>query len=423
MKTCLSFLVLATFCTFVGKAQDLLEHSRPYIKTFDRIDSEVLSKHIAQVADSARIIGLGEVSHYTKECYTLKHEILKTLIQKEYDALVLEVDFGQALLWNDYVTQGKGNLDSLIAKSGWFTYRTLEFKELLRDIRNHNLSASKPFQVFGMEMTAMNHNLTWLATYIKTAEITDNDIIDRLQEDRKIVAFQKHGPDEVQAYWSLYYDIKTLLETQKSTLVKNSGEGDYAIALRITELLRQYATYIAQDDFYLQVEFRDQFSTRNVNWVLEQLGAQSKIAIWAHNGHVVKKSVLFNYDVLGHYLNKWFGDAYYAIGFTFNEGEFGAFSNNGFKRWQLPKLKTPSLTTAFNGYNSPFLYFDVRGNLKLKQAKDKAPFDQAVTIRRDISESYQKGAAESMTLDLTNAYDCLIYIDRTHYPTTIDWAN
>ncbi|MCZ4409032.1 erythromycin esterase family protein [Cryomorphaceae bacterium 1068] len=400
-------------------AQLLTGNSKEFIYPFQSQHDEVLSNHISAITDGAAIIGLGEVSHYTKECYELKHQIIKTLINQGYDALVLEVDFGQAVLWNDYVTNGNGNIDSLIAESGWFTYRTQEFKNLLIDVRNHNLTADQPFQVFGMEMTAMHNNLPWLENYLSEHSAASEELVALLIKEQPVVAFQQHSRVEVMDYWNLYYELSGFLSEHRDELINSGGEKNYATAQRISEITRQYATYISQDEFMIQVELRDQFSSRNVMWCMEQLGEDSQIAIWAHNGHVVKESVLFGYDILGYYLSKWFGDEYYSIGFTFNQGEFGAYSSNGFKKWELPSVQVPSLTKELAEFNSPYLLFDIR---RLLHAEPDLPlFEKSVPIRTDVSESFNDDNNPMMEIDLSNSYDCLIYIDHTNYPTTIEW--
>jgi len=423
MKNTFIFLAFIIFFLrgFDLFGQSILKDSKEHLFPFDKLNGEILLNHIDRIADSSRIIGLGEVSHFTKECYELKHQIIKRLIAKGYHALVLEVDFGQALLWNDYVTHGIGDLDKLVAQSGWFTYRTQEFKNLLIDIRKHNLSADTPFQIFGMEMTAMNHNLAWLERYFSDHLGSGNKLSDLLKQERTIVAFQKHKKNEILSYWNLFYTITDTLNTHKESLINNGGEDRYEIAKRIAEITRQYATYISQEEFFLQVELRDQFSTRNVLWCLNHLGDNSKIAIWAHNGHVVKESVLFEYDVLGYYLSKWFGEAYYAIGFTFNEGEFGAFSSNGFKKWSLPSVTNNSLTKELAQYESPYLLFDIRSNLKNIANPVNSILYKEVPIRTDVSESFNEGASTMMNINLSNSYDCLIYIDKTNYPAPIEW--
>jgi len=412
-------IVLLNGCK--SHSQTYLKDSKDYILPFDALNSEVFLNHIESIADKARIIGLGEVSHYTKECYELKHQIIKKLIDKVYDGLVLEVDFGQALLWNEYLTNGQGNIDTLVAQSGWFTYRTQEFKNLLIDIRAYNLTANKPFQIFGMEMTAMHNNLAWLAQYFSMHLDSENKIIDLLKQERTIVAFQQHEQVEILAYRYLYDTLMDTLNENEQLLIANGGKDNYKLAQRIAEITRQYSTYISQDDSFRQLELRDQFSTKNVLWCLDYLGENSKIAIWAHNGHVAKKSILFNYDILGYHLSKQFGESYYSIGFTFNEGEFGAFSSNGFKKWKLPTMSISSLTQEFDSYQSPYLLFDIRSNLK-EGISENSPLKMEVPIRTDVSENFSEVSNPMMNINLSKTYDCLIYIDKTNYPTSIEWV-
>ncbi|MEM6725326.1 MAG: erythromycin esterase family protein [Bacteroidota bacterium] len=416
MKPSIGLLCLLISIQVSG--QGLLDKSTPFIKTFGEVESKILSDHILQISGDVSIIGLGEVSHYTKECYDFKHTIIKDLMEQGFNALVLEVDFGQALVWNDYVTQGIGNLDTLLRQSGWFTYRTEEFKALLESIRTFNRSADRPFQIFGMEMTAMNYNLDWLKTYFEKHLTDPKAIIQLLDQERKIVAFQNHDQVEQTDYWQLFYQLQKTLGENEESLIKNGGESAFAIAYRIAEITRQYATFISHDDFRFKVEIRDLFSTRNVLWAMNQIGEDARIVIWAHNGHVAKRSVLFNYDVLGHHLEQIFGDEYYAIGFTFNKADFGAFSSEGWGRWQIPTIDTASLTMDFHKLGSPFAILDIRSQLKT-DFNTQNYLRQAQLIRRDLSESYDPSFPKTVQITLSETYDFLIYMDQTNYPTTL----
>ncbi|GAB5555775.1 MAG: erythromycin esterase family protein [Saprospiraceae bacterium] len=414
------FLLICWLLPALLTAQDFLKEADDYLYPFQKVESKNLANFIKEIAADKRIIGLGEVSHFTKDCYDLKSAIIHTLIEEGYDGLVLEVDFGQALIWNDYLVSGEGNLDSIVAQSGWFTYRTEEFKSLLANIRAYNKTSEQAFQVFGMEMTAVNHNISWLQAYFKNILPENHSIFERLAQERNIVAFGSFNATEQSDYWTLFTELNTILMDHQDQLKAEKGAAKYAIAQRITEIMRQFATYIAQDDYGLKGEFRDQFSARNVYWCMQQLGADSKIAIWAHNGHVAKTSILFNYDVLGHYLEQWFGEAYYAIGFNWNKGAFGAFSNEGFKRWEFEEVSEPSLSRDFAALNANYVLLDVRRFL----AKEPAPdhfFRQAIPARSDMSESYNESRSRMMEINLSKTFDAYIYIHDAKYPSVISW--
>jgi len=203
-------------------------------------------------------------------------------------------------------------------------------------------------------------------------------------------------------------------------LKQRTSQREYSIALRVVEIFRQFATYISQDEFYLKVEFRDQFSMRNLLWSLGSGEEENKLVLWAHNGHVAKESVLFNYDVLGHYLQQRFGENYYAIGFTFNEGSFGSFGQNGFQKWKQQREKNISFTTAFASFESPYLIFDIRKNLVADKDLNSL-LRGSIPIRRDISETYNPDQDSLMSINLSKTYDAMIYMDKTNFPTSIDW--
>lgn len=417
-------IVLNLICLFLPvfiTAQDFLKEADAYLYPFQKVESKNLSTFIKDIATDNRIIGLGEVSHFTKDCYELKSAIIHTLIKEGYEGLVLEVDFGQAMIWNDYLVSGEGILDSIVAQSGWFTYRTEEFKSLLASIRAHNEERAQPFQIFGMEMTAVNHNIAWLQAYFKGVLPENEAIFDRLAQERKVVAFGSYNTTERLDYWNLFAELSTLLNDYKEGLLSQKGAANYAIAERMTEIMRQFATYISQDDFGLKGEFRDQFSARNVYWCMEQLGANSQIAIWAHNGHVAKTSIMFNYDVLGHYLEQWFGEAYYALGFTWNQGAFGAFSNEGFKRRDFEAVAAPSLSRDFAALDANYALLDVRRFL----AKEPAPdhfLRTAIPARSDMSEFYNERQSRMMEINLSKTFDAYIYIHNAQYPSAIPWS-
>jgi erythromycin esterase-like protein len=62
---------------------------------------------------------------------------------------------------------------------------------------------------------------------------------------------------------------------------------------------------------------RDRVMAANVGRILEQMGPESKIVLWAHNSHISNSK-----DLMGHYLKQQFGEQAYLIGFEFDHGAF-----------------------------------------------------------------------------------------------------
>lgn len=394
----------------------------PFLTAFDGPGDVALDAIVWAHAADRRLVGLGEVSHFTRECYDLKRAMVGTLIELGYDGLILEVDFGQALLWDDHVVHGRGELDALISGCGWFTYRTEEFKALLADVREHNRTAEVPFRIFGMEMTAVHHNLPWLAAYLERESGGGKELVVRLRAPRKTVVFGTHSSAEQAAYWKLFHDARTALASLGEP-VGAADKRERAVAERIVEILRQYATYASQDDMSLQVALRDLFSTRNVLWCLDQMGPESQAAIWAHNGHIEKAHANSRYEVLGHHLARLFGAAYLAVGFTFHSGACGAFGDEGFQRVEFGRITDgeTSLTADLASAGEAFLVLDVEAAVT-SDPRHQSPLRTPQRLRANVSESFGSGSRRWMELCVAEAYDVLIYVDEMHYPTPVPWS-
>jgi erythromycin esterase len=61
----------------------------------------------------------------------------------------------------------------------------------------------------------------------------------------------------------------------------------------------------------------------NFRRILDRELAGTKFVIWAHNGHIETGSE--NFPRMGYYLRQFYGDEYYALGFSFNQGSFQAW--------------------------------------------------------------------------------------------------
>lgn len=391
-----------------------------YVVGFQSVDSADFKRRIQTQCSNARVVGLGEVSHFTRECYLLKQAAIEALIETGYSALILEVDFGQALIWDRFVTHGEGDLHEITASTGWFTYRTEEFKQLLARIRKHNTTAKKPFRIFGMEMTAIDDNLDWLVKFLQRNVSGSESLVDQIGRIEKRIVFQQHEPTDLRRTWNLYWALREFFDTEHAQLVEKAGSEELKIAERIMEILRQYATYASQDDASLKAEIRDQFSFRNVLWVLDALGPDSRAIIWAHNGHIARERTdESRYDVLGHYLSSLFDESYVSIGFTFNSGEFGAFSTEGFQRFNFGKADEQSLTHQMSLRRKDFILFDIRG-AKRDGALPK-PYSSTSRIRTNIAENHHPDFARYMDINLAKTYDMLLYIEEISCPRALPW--
>ncbi len=64
---------------------------------------------------------------------------------------------------------------------------------------------------------------------------------------------------------------------------------------------------------------RDRFMAENVKWFSRTMFPGARIAVWAHDGHVMTSNS-YGMIPMGTYLRSWYGAAYYVVGFAFYSG-------------------------------------------------------------------------------------------------------
>lgn len=79
-----------------------------------------------------------------------------------------------------------------------------------------------------------------------------------------------------------------------------------------------------QNIYHRILYWRERFMSENVQWVADFFGDDSKITIWAHNGHVANDSIFYGDGSMGYYLREALGDLYQVLGFGFSQGYFTA---------------------------------------------------------------------------------------------------
>jgi erythromycin esterase-like protein len=97
---------------------------------------------------------------------------------------------------------------------------------------------------------------------------------------------------------------------------------------------------------------RDPVMAKNISQLLTQAGPESKIVLWAHNGHISNAP-----GSMGNYLKKELGNQIYLLGFEFSEGEFTS---------RMFTVHTYSVTAASPAYyanalarlGTPILFLD-----------------------------------------------------------------
>jgi erythromycin esterase-like protein len=154
---------------------------------------------------------------------------------------------------------------------------------------------------------------------------------------------------------------------------------------------------------------RDRSMAENVKWILDHAPDQTKIVLWAHNGHVERSPDFGGKGSMGHFLDQWYGHQYVVIGFAAGEGHYTAISDG--KLQSTNKLTPPPRGSVEHGMRSagwPMLL------LNLRQVAD-GPAESAWLREGRLFRSIGALATDEQfhPAIVVKLFDFLMYVDRT----------
>jgi len=128
------------------------EHAIPF-------DTQVAGNGFADLAPlkeiigEARIVGLGEVTHGTREHFQMKHRLVEFLAtEMGFTIFSIEASTPEAYKINDYVLGGEGDPKALVAGMYFWTWTTEEVLAMVEWMREFNASGGGPVQFTGFDM-------------------------------------------------------------------------------------------------------------------------------------------------------------------------------------------------------------------------------------------------------------------------------
>jgi len=328
-------------------------------------------KQIANAFKDKRVIGLGDGTHGTKEFFLFKNRLLKYMIDNENcKAIAMELPFDVGVHINNFVKTGEGDIDKLL-KSTWWWHQCEEIKSFLVWLKDYNVTQPDAQKVsfYGFDCQARGDNTYQLFQSLKKLDENYAENIEPfynflaafyIDNYRSYTAWRKQKCD------AFVKELKNRLEAKKDDYIKNSSKEEYYITKA------RFNVFIAQIEFAKSdtdnSEIRAKTNTETIKILFEMQDADSKLAIWAHNGHIASDTYIrqefFNfpttdgfYDInlipekmlMGMQLRKEFGDNYFNIGFEFYKGGFTAIEyGEGVKEFSVAEPESNTLPYLLN---------------------------------------------------------------------------
>lgn len=279
--------------------------------------------------DDVRVVGMGEATHGTKEFFDIKRETFKYLVQNHrYRIFGIEDSFGGCSSINDYVDSGIGDIDSVLRHFDFWTWQTEEVKELVLWIKDFNAGRAQDDKIlfYGFDMQNFYSPIQYLSRSIGTLTIGNKEalqaIIGPVIQHSELDLYKKLQDKDLH-YRDTLANVHALLDawlsTNKEDIETSSSSARFRTLQHCSDNFDQAVKNLSPG-----YNFRDSCMAANIHQIQQE--RNSKMFVWAHNGHInlsiVNNSVM---RPMGAFLKDEYKERYYAVGFTFSNGSFQAF--------------------------------------------------------------------------------------------------
>ena len=423
----------------------------------DRAETEAVSKWISQsaipltsveaghgfadleplkaVLKNVRIVGLGEATHGTREFFQFKHRMLEFLVKEMgFTVFAIEASYPACFNINNYVLYGKGDRAEALASQKFWTWDTQEVSAMIDWMREYNKTApaGKQVEFVGYDAQHLDQAIDVVVAYFKKvapdlAPVAETALAPLKVDPMKITEWATQKEEEKSRILTQLYRLLGLMAFDETRFTRLSSPEEYRFALQHARVLVQsydaYSRPMGESVAVTGTAFamRDLYMSENIEFLLNERGPGTKMVVWAHNGHISFASPGTEPVLMGSHLRQVFGDAYYALGFTFLQGSFQS-RNLDDKDPQYGALQEftvgPEAPAAVSWYLSRPGIKDFILDFRSAPKDGKvAQWLNTAHAMRSVGSGFSTKIDPAMYAEpviLPRAFDGIIFIDRTH---------
>ncbi len=365
-------------------------------------------KRLRKIIGNARVVGLGEATHGTREFFQMKHRMLEFLVEKMgFTVFAIEANFPESQAIDDYVLHGTGDPKEALAGIYFWTWRTEEVLDLIEWMRAYNADAKhkRKLRFYGVNMQTGRVATQQLHDYLQTVNPAYtagvNDELKKMTDEAYLHANAASlGP--------IIDSLGKRLDDRRSSYVKKSSRRKWQIARQNARILAQQRAMNSST----QGGFgeRDAAMAANVEWISTVEPKGTRIVLWAHNGHISKQGYA-GVASMGAHLAKDLGNRYVNFGFVFDHGGFQAM--HGGANVEALEVGPPPVNTlgaTFTRAGCSICVLDLR---RIPAHSPAAAWFGRPRRMRAIGAVYTSENDMLSAFDFPASFDALIFVRQT----------
>lgn len=281
----------------------------------------------------ARVIGLGEATHGSREIFQLKHRLIEYLVaERGVRVLAFEAGVPEAQDVDAYLQTGHGDPARAIAGLGYWPWMTEELVELIEWMRRWNQTHRHDPVVFrGIDMQVPDRAARDALAFLAEVDpVAHGRFAATLASATSRYDFFTLDPDTVDALRIEAEALVAHLDAHADAFTAATTPERFAWARQLARVVAQ-ATAMTYLDLtggdWDGSNVRDAAMADNLQWILERDAPNGAVALWAHNDHLSRGFLDPGFVNLGQLLAARLGDGYRAIGSGFDRGGFQALAS------------------------------------------------------------------------------------------------
>jgi erythromycin esterase len=396
-------------------------------------------KPLKAAIGKAHVVALGEGTHGTREFQLFKHRMFEFLVTKKgFTVFAMEAPFGEAVAVNDYVLNGTGDLDLALDSLVYWVWRTQEVRDMLAWMRqwNEDPAHENKIHFYGIDMQEW---ATCTAAFKSYIDEVDPDfygselmwVLETFSSDQNLYDYSSIDDDQKVADAAALANLLEYFDQKHADYAALSSEKAWGLARQNLRIVAQAQKFYCTgwSDVTAAYNMRDAFMAENVRWIMNYEGRQSRMALWAHNGHITGDPTAWWFVPMGYHLRQALGKDYMAVGLQFNQGSFlsmdchsGPYCDGPIS-YSVGLSETGSLNQSLASAAIPLFMVDIRkvpasgkNGKWWHQAQWERWYDEAYDPSLDQDHGYYVDSVP------TTAYNLLFFIESMTETTFLGWG-